>query len=331
MLWPSSYEMPVLGHVKTLECRVAALMDAASDADDGLRRVHELIASTSGDAVSLHAAQWTPRRLAPALASHWPFWGAQSGSCAIHCAATAGANEVIELILAHDIPVDTATRQGATALMLAAFCGHSTVVETLLLANASVDTRLCGVNEHMGPTALHLACCADDDVECVRLLLAARASVDVTASGPASGPVSGQATDLCVADGRTPLHMAAASGNVRVCAELVAAGAWVHVEDTAAETPLQIARMSSARRLARADDVVRELCWLPCVRLLWLGQRAPPPSPPHHTDSEDSDASLLPLRQLTPELVRLIASMLISSHAPAPETAISPKSLRGDQ
>ena len=62
--------------------------------------VAELLDDPNHGAVGVRAAQWTPRRLAPRLLTHWPGWGAQAGACAIHCAAEAGHSHVVERLLA---------------------------------------------------------------------------------------------------------------------------------------------------------------------------------------------------------------------------------------
>src|SRR5437762_2746583 len=59
-------------------------------------------------------------------------------------AARNGHTEIVELLLAHGAPPDSATAMGETALSLAAQYGHDEVVRALIAAHATVDARATG-------------------------------------------------------------------------------------------------------------------------------------------------------------------------------------------
>ena len=300
---------PVLGHVMTLECRLAEFLQAAADND--AERIDRIL---EDKALPVNAVQWTPRRVAQGLGKHWPAWGAQPGCSAIHCAADAGAAAAVETLLRRGASAGEMTRHGVSPLQLAAFGGHSQVLSRLLAEPATEVNHLCSdLFGATGPSALHLACCAEDSTAgatCVARLLAAGANVHAR----------------CSCTGRTPLHYAAANGHARACALLVQAGAWLQLADLGGETPLTLARSSRARSPA-SDLVLRELCWTPAVRLLWLGLQSGPAEAARALDQESSsDAELLPLgnrnssgcllQGLTRDVVRLIAAAIVRGHAP---------------
>ena len=75
------------------------------------------------------------------------------------------------------------------------------------------------------------------------------------------------------------LHYAAANGHAAIAALLVAAGASVHAPALDG-TPLGIATRRFDEQRSKGDargapEVVRELLWLPAVRLLWVGHLKP--------------------------------------------------------
>ena len=325
--------MPVLGHVMTAECRLAALLDAA--ATGGVERVRLML--DDAQSPGARAAQWTPRRMMPHLREHWPSWCGQAGACAIHCAAGAGHADVVALLLAHGSPADEETRHGVTPLMLAAAGGHPRVVETLLAAGAVVGRAMRdALDGSTGPTALHLACCAADttaSATCAVLLLRAGACLHTV-------------DDLTK---RTPLHHAVANGHVATTHVIMSHHAWLQVRDASGETPLAIARAHALHGSKNGKAVLEELCWLPSVRLLWLGHHqvarsgcvatgstavAGDVSPAAaasavevdedglggDADPHASDTAVINggsgLQRLTSDLIRLIAAHVVASHAP---------------
>lgn len=313
----------------TNDCVIAALFEAAATGD--VERVAELLDDPNHGAVGVRAAQWTPRRLAPRLLTHWPGWGAQAGACAIHCAAEAGHSHVVERLLARKAVVDEVTRFGATSLMLAAFGGHGEAVSSLLRASAAVGLTLHHTRDgSSGPAALHLACCAADataGARCVQLLLDAKACVNGATSA-----------------GLTPLHFAVANGHAASCEALVAHGAWVQARDDNGDSPCTLARARRAAGKPAAEECLRALHWLPSVRLLWLAHR---PSKREEREEEEAivereeaaivtdlvrgaadperslftftaapERTLAPLQRLTHDVLRLIILAIVESHAP---------------
>lgn len=310
-----SRRVPALGHVKTLECTVHELLQAATDGDDAA--VQELL---DGRAVGPGSQQWTPRALAPNMRNFWPSWTAQAECQALHCAAAAGRAEVCRLLLAANATPAACTRHGVTGPMLAAFGAHTDCVR-LMLHHA--EGRQPGANElancasRDGFTALHLACCAADHVEAAAVVaLLLEAGADLHCKDRAD---------------RTPLHYAAANHNASACGALIRAGAWLQVADAGGTTPLSLARVSDGQtRLTAArphsdpatarDDTLRALCWLPSVRLLWVGHSTSPGA----VDVEWSDPPCL-LRMLTRDVVRMLCSAVIVAHEDGPHGDAAPR------
>lgn len=299
--------MPALGYLKTLECRVAELFDAASAGDN------DAIAAILDDNVRrlpVDSTQWTPRRLAPGLALRWPVWSGQPEACALHCAAEAGRAETIHYLLDRGASADLTTRNGVSPLHLASFGAHVEAVAALLGSTPVDATRRCyDIFGAAGLTPLHMVACSTSNFDaaaaCAELLLAAEA---------------GKASSLHAVDaitGRTPLHFAAESLNGPLCSVLIAAGAWVQTPDAAGDTALTLAQGSIPRAIAdsAADSVqtlrvrvMQELCWLPSVRMLWIAHKAPAT-----TSGEGEKATV---RDLTRDVVRLIADEMVRSHRP---------------
>jgi len=120
----------------------------------------------------------------------------------------------------------------------------------------------------------------DASVECVQVLLAAGANPHLLCTGRLSA-----------------LHIAAASHDARTCAYLIAAGCWLQQVDGAGRTALDLARCFKAD----FPSVARSLCWLPSVRLLWLGHLSTPG---------------VGLGVLTRDALRTVCSMVTSTHTP---------------
>jgi ankyrin repeat protein len=101
-----------------------------------------------------------------------------SGFTPLHIAAFGGHGGILRVLLAAGTPIDVRSVHGrsctgATALHLAVAAGQTGAAAILLEAGANPSTR-----DEAGWTALHLA--ADrGDVEMVRLLLSAKAAVEV--------------------------------------------------------------------------------------------------------------------------------------------------------
>jgi len=181
--------------------------------------------------------------------------------------------------------------------MLAAFHGHTAVLARLLEAGtAGVNAACSSTSEgqaYEGPTALILAagCAAGAEASdaCVALLLRAGASPHLLCAGRLSA-----------------LHLSAAGLHAGACARLVGAGAWLQHRDAAGRSALNFAQRTPC--LARAlvpcqvrGPVLRSLCWLPSVRLLWLGHLAVPGEG---------------LGLLSRDLLRLLCATIVARHWP---------------
>ncbi|KAK1797807.1 hypothetical protein P4O66_008163, partial [Electrophorus voltai] len=136
----------------------------------------------------------------------------------LHAAAFAGRVDCVQLLLAHDAPVDAVDQSGRTALMMAAERGAVGAVEALL-TSASADL---GLTDQKGNTALHLAC-SNGKEECAVLILEnLRDAALVNATNAAL---------------QTPLHLAGRGGLKQVVKELLSRGASVQAVDENGLTP----------------------------------------------------------------------------------------------
>lgn len=95
------------------------------------------------------------------------------GTPALVCAATAGHDKILEILVSAGANVDAPDTQGVTALIAAASKGRLDMVEILLKAKAKVDLTTC-----MNNTALHEAALSGHE-KVVRALLNARINVRV--------------------------------------------------------------------------------------------------------------------------------------------------------
>jgi ankyrin repeat protein len=150
------------------------------------------------------------------------------GTTSLHQAAQEGHTESVKLLLAAGASVDVATTDNHnTPLHDAARNGRVDVVQLLLAARAPVDAE-----DTDGITALHEAVIEGDGTpkhpsgEIVRVLIAARAGVDIA---------------VC-SDGQTPLHSAVEAGDHGIVQQLIRAGASVDVmnndDEHFGQTPL---------------------------------------------------------------------------------------------
>ncbi|KAK7792802.1 hypothetical protein R5R35_013548 [Gryllus longicercus] len=114
-----------------------------------------------------------------------------------------------------------------TPLHRASARGHAAVVCLLLRCGACPNaTTACGF------TPLHMAACSDACGACVRQLLGA-----------------GAIADMWARTGQSPLHVAAARGNVPAVRALVAAGASRCARDDAGRMPCDMAQSCVLRRM----------------------------------------------------------------------------------
>jgi len=165
--------------------------------------------------------------------------GMDKGWSLLHSAAQAGHVEVIRLLVARGMAVNSADAQGDTPLHVAAAALKTDAVAALIAAGAKVDAR-----NNLGLAPLHAVASApvqsdaaiQTQVGLIRQLLAAKADA--------------AARDK---DDLTPLHYAAARGRVGLIEPLVLAGAKTDTRDKLGRTPLHLA--ASGQQL----DVMRDL------------------------------------------------------------------------
>uniref|UniRef100_A0A8B9HD51 Ankyrin repeat domain 44 n=1 Tax=Astyanax mexicanus TaxID=7994 RepID=A0A8B9HD51_ASTMX len=134
----------------------------------------------------------------------------------LHAAAFAGNVDCVQLLLAHDAPVDAVDQSGRSALMMAAERG---AVGVALLTSASADLSL---TDQKGNTALHLACSKGKE-DCALLILEKLPDTTIV-----------KATNSAL---QTPLHLAVHSGLKQTVKELLSRGASVQVLDENGFTP----------------------------------------------------------------------------------------------
>ena len=145
------------------------------------------------------------------------------------------ADRLDELLVADPGLVQARTPDGWTALHLAGFFGPPVATERLLAHGADVGA----VSENaQANTPLHAALAGRDDPAVVDLLLAAGADVKAVA-----------------AQGVTPLHLAAARGNVELVRKLLAYGADPSATLADGQAPVTLAE---ARGYAEAAALLRQ-------------------------------------------------------------------------
>ncbi|MBN2446205.1 MAG: ankyrin repeat domain-containing protein, partial [Phycisphaerae bacterium] len=172
--------------------------------------------------------------------------GGDGGATPLWWAATWGHPETVAFLI--DSGAKLADEPGI--LHAAAEQGKGEVVEVLLEKGADIDAL-----DEKGRTALQAAAAAGQD-EVVRLLLAKGATVDIFAAsllGMAErvGELLKENPDLVAAarlDGRTPLHVAAASGREKIVELLLVNGADVNAIDAEGKTPLHLAASAGHAR-----------------------------------------------------------------------------------
>ena len=144
------------------------------------------------------------------------------------CAAAAHAPGIVGTLLEAKAHVNAACQEKyygdtvpSTPLIAAALYGHASAAQELLKANANPNAQLVG---HKDESALHLAVHYSEGKEIVKLLLKAKAKVDLRDYWS-----------------RTPLHDAASRCQPEIVKVLLAAKADVNARERDGETPLQLA------------------------------------------------------------------------------------------
>jgi ankyrin repeat protein/CHAT domain-containing protein len=177
------------------------------------------------------------------------------GATPLHLAAANGHMAALALLLARDAAVNAKTKDGYTPLFFSVARKQVPVSTALLQAGADPD-----IANDFGETPLHAAA-SEGHAQLVSLLLAYGANVKGTdkqnaaaihfaASSPGYQPVvrwlldHGADVNQATAEGLTPLHLAAVSGNIEVIRFLVAGGARLDSTDAHGRTPLALAAVS---------------------------------------------------------------------------------------
>lgn len=143
-----------------------------------------------------------------------------SGASALYCAASAGWDDVIDVLLRAGAEVDAATTSGCTALHGAATNGHAKVGGVLSFLHQSRFALL--------PVSRLFAslCCPGHGLghQVITQLLA-----------------EGADSDLQSSNGHTPLHNAAGGGHMAAVESLLAGGADVDAQNSNGNAPLHTA------------------------------------------------------------------------------------------
>ena len=175
-------------------------------------------------------------------------------------AVAADAIELLNLLIAHDVPLDQYDTEGATALQRAIRARRGGIAITLL--DAGADPGLAGQD---GITPLMLAVEAGDVSLAARIM---RTGVDLTATDPQArtalhyaaasscnpavfGPLAAMLPLDPDADGRWPLHLAADAECAALVDALLQRGHSVDVVSLADNTPLALSAARGASHIVR--------------------------------------------------------------------------------
>eukprot|EP01063_Lacrimia_lanifica_P020293 TRINITY_DN27624_c0_g1_i1.p1 TRINITY_DN27624_c0_g1~~TRINITY_DN27624_c0_g1_i1.p1 ORF type:complete len:500 (+),score=96.82 TRINITY_DN27624_c0_g1_i1:69-1568(+) len=233
---------------------------------------YETIAVLLEKALCLAAREGDVEKVACMLDCHVPTelpLGLRRNASPLGCAATAGEEAVVTLLLDHGAPVDTPDTRGHTPLGLAAGKGHRAAAAALLRRGADPNAKGNLKNEC---TPL-LAAVGAGHVEMAADLLAHGAGVGVTGRrgvtplmaaaairldappGPTAmvAQLLASGADVAAVDdfGKTALHFAARAGAHCAVALLLAAGAAVDVPCKQGWLPLHWAADRDAPRVAQ--------------------------------------------------------------------------------
>ena len=166
-----------------------------------------------------------------------------------HCAYY-GDVSAIRFLLSHGESLDSMGEN--LGLNAASFHGHWRLCKFLLEQGAQVNQPLADTGE----TALHAALCKTDRLvydRVLAVLLSHGANPNVVTK---PGVETGGFMRDCRTKGETPLHRAAAFGEVETIRQLIDAGAIVDAKDAQGDTPL-----SWASWYLRPTPILRELLY----------------------------------------------------------------------
>ena len=176
---------------------------------------------------------------------------------------------IVELLLESQPPLETFNNDGNTPLMQAVRYGQKYLVERLILSSANV-----AASNSEGLTALHFAALEARCPEIISILAEAGAAVNATITGTLRTPLhlagsssqnSAEVTERLIAAGadkealdidrNTPLHVATLQNNCACVAQLLKLGANVGATTYGGFTPLHTA----AQSCKSATDIVEHL------------------------------------------------------------------------
>lgn len=170
----------------------------------------------------------------------------ENGETALHAAVISGNRETIEVLLKHNVDVNSDDGDGMTALFYAVELGHDDIAEQLLEHNARVNKK-----NNAGYTPLHFAVLTGHS-EMIDVLINYGANLDTPNNNgltPLHTAVKEEdyetievlvnrdvATNCHDASGLTPLHIAAISGNQEIIDCLIENGADLCAKDDMGNT-----------------------------------------------------------------------------------------------
>ena len=180
------------------------------------------------------------------------------GWSAIHLAAAAGQDAMLQLLLQHGADANRVTENGETPLHLAVKGEHELLCKTLLQLK---QKPLLALANEDGETPLHVAAAKGSTTICELLLRAGAEGNLATFDGatPLTIAVKQGCLPLCellvsngadvnkaeTGSGKTPLMLAAENGHERICTCLIEKGALVNQPSHTAWTPLMYAAQNN--------------------------------------------------------------------------------------
>ena len=199
----------------------------------------------------------------------------ENGTRSLHHAAAFGHAACVRALIKAGADVDAADNDGATALMLASSHNHAESVHELLVGGAALEAAC-----HDGSRALHRAA-TTGCVKSLWVLIQAGADLDAPRNDGGGGGLralhlaasgdseehfqcllrlvlSGAALNAVDRVGCTPLHVAAASGDVTAIAELLKHGAALDARTVCGQRPVDLARATGHKEAVRALTVAFE-------------------------------------------------------------------------
>mmetsp|Transcript_84017 Transcript_84017/g.261017 ORF Transcript_84017/g.261017 Transcript_84017/m.261017 type:complete len:435 (-) Transcript_84017:41-1345(-) len=165
----------------------------------------------------------------------------ECGRTALHLASKCGFAGLVRLLAEHsaDLSARVAGEAPVTAVHLSVYFGHNAVLRVLLDARADPNARGEGLEPPLG------RCAGDGNLEAIRLLLKARALVDLQ-----EGDVEGR-QEASPAAFSALLRAAERNADRAIVEDLVSAGADLNAADAELNRPLHVAVRKGNLRVAR--------------------------------------------------------------------------------